>query len=65
MWSPLDVPENGDAPFTDLTRWRLNADDNGRHVWEYLESDEACRARPQTALDKFQLGLPIVRTRME
>ena len=64
MWSPLDVPENGDAPFTDLTRWRLNADDNGRHVWEYLESDEACRARPQTVLDKFQLGLPIVRARI-
>ncbi|KAL5492357.1 ERG7 [Sanghuangporus weigelae] len=58
MWSPLDVPENGDAPFSDLTRWRLNADDNGRHVWEYLESDEACQARPQTVMDKFQLGLP-------
>lgn len=61
MWEPLEVPENGDVPFTDYSRWRLTADDNGRHIWDYLESDEACQARPQTTLDKFMLGLPTVR----
>lgn len=60
MWDPLDVPENGDVPFTDLTRWRLTADDGGRHIWDYLQSDEACQARPQTTLDKLMLGLPTV-----
>ena len=62
MWDPLDVPENGDTPFTDLTRWRLTAEDSGRHIWDYLRSDEACKARPQTILDKYMLGLPTVRT---
>ncbi|KAI5114946.1 hypothetical protein M0805_009410, partial [Coniferiporia weirii] len=58
MWDPLDVPDNGDQPFTDYSRWRLSADDNGRHIWDYLESDEACQARPQTTMDKSMLGLP-------
>jgi lanosterol synthase len=61
-WEPLDVPENGDGTFTDLSRWRLTADDLGRHVWDYLEADEACEARPQTILDTLMLGLPTVST---
>ena len=64
VWEPLDVPEDGNGRFTDLTKWRLNAWDNGRHVWEYLDSDEACRARPQTVLDKLMLGLPVVRAQL-
>lgn len=61
MWDPLDVPETGDIPFTDYSRWRLTADDQGRHIWDYLPSDEACQAWPQNVLDKAMLGLPTVR----
>lgn len=60
MWDPIHVPENGDEPFTDLTRWRLTAEDNGRHIWDYLESDEACQIRAQTVMDKHMLGIPTV-----
>lgn len=60
VWEPLDVPEDGNGHFTDLSRWRLNAWDNGRHAWDFLDSDEACEARPQTILDKLMLGVPVV-----
>ncbi|KAH3303311.1 hypothetical protein KXW39_001614 [Aspergillus fumigatus] len=42
---------------TDLSRWRLNVD-NGRHMWEYLESEDEARKRPQSFLEKYWLGLP-------
>ena len=59
-WSELDIPDSGDEPFTDYSRWRLDAKDAGRHIWNYLESDEECARRPQTVLDKYMLGLPVV-----
>lgn len=45
---------------TDYSRWRLKADDNGRHVWHYLKSDEECAAWPQSTYDKYWLGLDTV-----
>ncbi|GJJ11226.1 hypothetical protein Clacol_005458 [Clathrus columnatus] len=49
---PRDVNDQ-----TDYSRWRLKADDNGRHVWHYLKTDEECAAWPQTTYDKYWLGL--------
>ena len=63
VWGELKVPDNGDEPFTDYSRWRLSANDNGRHLWDYLSTDEECRERPQTVLDKFWLGMPLVRVK--
>ncbi|KAL2863488.1 terpene cyclase/mutase family protein [Aspergillus lucknowensis] len=47
---------NGDLK-TDYSRWRL-LDDDGRQTWHYLESDEECKAWPQSVADKYFLGLP-------
>ena len=61
-YAPLkDVPLTGAEPMTDYTRWRLDVLDDGRHIWRYLHSDEECKARPQTVLDKYWIGLPLVR----
>ncbi|KAF8517972.1 terpenoid cyclases/protein prenyltransferase alpha-alpha toroid [Hysterangium stoloniferum] len=49
-------PLNADDS-TDYSRWRLKADDNGRHIWHYLKTDEECVAWPQTTYDKYWLGL--------
>ncbi|PWN87412.1 putative lanosterol synthase [Acaromyces ingoldii] len=43
---------------TDLKRWRLEVD-HGRHVWHYLDSEQACVAWPQTDEDRYWLGLGI------
>ena len=45
-------------PATDLERWRL-LDEEGRHTWHYLTSDEEVRKWPQTVFDRHHLGLPI------
>lgn len=45
---------------TDYSRWRL-LDEQGRHTWHYLTTDEQVKAWPQTTADKFHLGLPTVR----
>lgn len=45
---------------TDYSRWRLKADDNGRHIWHYLNSDDECAAWPQSTYDKYWLGLNTV-----
>ena len=47
---------------TDYSRWRL-LDEQGRHTWHYLTTDEQVKAWPQTIADKFHLGLPTVRYR--
>ena len=61
-YAPLkDVPLTGAEPMTDYTRWRLEVLDDGRHIWRYLRTEEECAARPQTALDKYWLGMPLVR----
>ena len=44
---------------TDYSRWRLR-DEQGRHTWHYLTSEEEIKAWPQTVADKFHLGLPTV-----
>jgi lanosterol synthase len=40
---------------TDLARWRLEVD-KGRQVWQYLSPEEA-QEWPQTAYDKYWLGI--------
>jgi hypothetical protein len=62
LWTPLDVPNDGLKPFTDYSRWRLRVSDGGRHTWHYLQTDEEMKRWPQTALDKYWLGLPTVCT---
>lgn len=44
---------------TDYSRWRL-LDDDGRHTWHYLETDEELKKWPQTIADKYHLGLETV-----
>ena len=44
---------------TDLTRWRMK-DDNSRHTWHYLKTEEAAKAWPQSLTDKYYLNLPLV-----
>ena len=36
-------------------------DEDGRHSWAYLRTDEECHKWPQKPLDKFWMGLPTVR----
>lgn len=59
MFAAERVPKDADDR-TDFSRWRLKADDNGRHVWHYLRTDEECAAWPQTTYDKYWLGLDTV-----
>lgn len=44
---------------TDRTKWRMK-DEDGRHIWRYLEDDGAAEEWPQTHADKYFLGLPTV-----
>lgn len=46
---------------TDLRRWRL-ADVRGRQTWHYMSTDEGVRSWPQSTIDKYHLGLELVRT---
>lgn len=41
---------------TDRSRWRL-LDEQGRHTWHYLETDEQIKAWPQSIADKYHQGL--------
>ena len=60
-YAPLkDVPATGDEPMTDYTRWRLEVSGDGRHIWRYLHTEEECEQWPQTSLDKYWLGMPLV-----
>jgi len=56
----LKVPKDGSVS-TDYSRWRLKCDDNGRHIWHYLRTDEEVANWPQTTYDKYWLGLDTVR----
>ena len=60
LYSPLDIPESGEQPFTDYSRWRLRVNDGGRHTWHYLRTDEEDEKWPQNKVDKYWLGLPLV-----
>jgi lanosterol synthase len=44
---------------TDRTRWRLH-NDRGCHIWHYLEDEEEASKWPQTAADKYFLGMETV-----
>jgi lanosterol synthase len=59
-FSELDIPESPAVPFTDYSRWRLVVDEDGRHTFTYLKTNEECEKWPQSALDKYWLGLPTV-----
>ncbi|KZS94380.1 terpene synthase [Sistotremastrum niveocremeum HHB9708] len=53
------LPPDGSKPFTDYSKWRLDANDGGRHVWKYVDSEQqATYDEPQSALEKYWLGLP-------
>jgi len=60
MWTPLDIPASPKQPFTDYSRWRLRDTDDGRHVWDFLRTDEELETRPPSDADKYWLGLPLV-----
>lgn len=61
-FSELDIPQSGAQPFTDYSRWRLVVDEDGRHTFTYLKTDEECQEWPQEILDKYWLGLPTVKS---
>jgi len=44
---------------TNLKNWRLH-DDHGCQTWHYLQSDEDVKSWPQSAADRYHLGLPMV-----
>ncbi|KAF9267102.1 terpene synthase [Marasmius fiardii PR-910] len=58
MYNRIDTPATCNQPFTDYSRWRLLVNEGGRHTWHYLKTEEECAEWPQTAVDKFWLGLP-------
>lgn len=49
---------NGNSK-TDYTRWRLR-DDRGCQTWHYLQSEEEVKAWPQSAADRYFLGMETV-----
>lgn len=51
---------NGDQK-TDYRRWRLR-DDRGCQTWHYLHSEEEVKEWPQSAADRYFLGMETVRT---
>ena len=63
MWTPLDIPASPKQPFTDYSRWRLRDTDDGRHVWDFLKTDEELEARPPSSADRYWLGLSLVSPR--
>jgi len=62
------MPDYSYAPppnqVTPLANWRLRVShgSHGRHEWIYLETEEERIAWPQTAEDKYWLGLKTVIT---
>ena len=44
---------------TDYSRWRLR-DEEGRHTWHYMQTDQQLKEWPQSLADKYHLGLPTV-----
>lgn len=57
---PIGVGSNakGDQK-TDYGRWRLK-DDRGCQTWHYLQTEEEVKAWPQSAADRYFLGLETV-----
>ena len=50
------IPSNPFDETTDRSRWRL-LDEEGRHTWHYLKSDEEVKKWPQTIADRYHLGM--------
>lgn len=44
---------------TDYSRWRM-LDEDGRHTWHYLDSEEDAKEWPMTYADRWYLGLDTV-----
>jgi hypothetical protein len=63
MYSRLSIGDHR-KPFTDYSKWRLLVSESGRHTWHYLKTDEECEKWPQNSVDKFWLGLDLVRSRI-
>ncbi|KAH9004689.1 terpene synthase [Lactarius hatsudake] len=59
MWAPLNIPVSPKQPFTDYTRWKLRDTDDGRHIWDFLRTEDELAARPSSNTDKYWLGLPL------
>ncbi|EIW79190.1 terpene synthase [Coniophora puteana RWD-64-598 SS2] len=59
MYSLLDIPDSGEHPFTDYSRWRLLSSDGGRHTWHYLRTDDEVARWPQNNIDKYWTGIPL------
>ncbi|KAH9034681.1 lanosterol synthase-like protein [Lactarius hengduanensis] len=59
MWAPLNIPVSPKQPFTDYTRWRLRDTDDGRHIWDFLRTEDELATRPSSNTDKYWLGLPL------
>jgi len=57
--SQIPLEKSGGDEKTDYTRWRL-LDERGRQTWHYLETDEQVKNWPQSAADKYHLGLSTV-----
>ncbi|KAJ9116370.1 hypothetical protein QFC22_004811 [Naganishia vaughanmartiniae] len=63
-----DVTLNGNIPQTDPAGWRLvvGQDSHGQHKWVYLDEDDPRRSSwAQSTVDKYWLGLDIVREEKE
>ena len=58
---PIGVKSGADGDQkTDYTRWRLR-DDRGCQTWHYLQSEEEVKEWPQSAADRYFLGMETVR----
>lgn len=59
---PIGVKSKADGDQkTDYTRWRLR-DDRGCQTWHYLQTEEEVKEWPQSAADRYFLGMETVRT---
>lgn len=54
------ISQSPEIPFTDYSRWRLRLGEGGRHTWHYLKAEEEHEEWPQTDIDRYWLGLPLV-----
>ena len=57
-WTPLNIPVS--QPFTDFSRWRLRDTDDGKHIWDFLRTEDELTACPSSNSDKYWLGHPLV-----
>ncbi|KAH9072141.1 terpene synthase, partial [Lactarius deliciosus] len=63
--TPLNIPVSPKQPFTDYTRWRLRDTDDGRHIWDFLRTEDELATRPSSNTDKYWLGLPLAKSPLD